>query len=446
MKINRYIFRTVACVAGMVSFAACSDDEFTSTIFPDVSDEPDPASYTYKFDTWLNQNFRDVYNLQFYYKMKDVESVMDYNLVPAKYDKARDLALLTKYLWFDSYAELYNSPKFTQQYGPRIIHLIGSSAHNPSTGTEILGLAEGGLKVSLFKVNELDVANINQLNEYYFRTMHHEFAHILHQTKSYPTDFNLLSNGRYDPSSWQDRNGGVVASEGFITPYSSDQTREDFAETIANYLTRTDEQLDVLMWSAAMGWDTGLEKNPDEDPSVKHPYYCYYYFKDNAARVNQQRTYFFEFVDRPLINGVVDCRVGLKDEAGNVYFSVPDIENFINSKDEGLRAAQRSYEAQNTFKKSYSQLTAQEKTAVDRIVQEMQFIFPVEDTDGVDGAAIILQKQNIARNWFKDVWGLDFDGLRKIVQKRQAEVSRADGTSIIDELRAAVDAIPDPAK
>lgn len=82
---------------------------------------------------------------------------MNYNLVPARLDKAQDLAVLTKYLWFEAYKEVTGSTQFTQQYGPRILHLIGSSAHNPQSGTETLGLAEGGLKVSLFKVNEMDV-------------------------------------------------------------------------------------------------------------------------------------------------------------------------------------------------------------------------------------------------------------------------------------------------
>lgn len=49
----------------------------------------------------------------------------------------------------------------------------------------ILGQAEGGMKVTLFRVNEIDKNNLSvaQLNEYYFKTMHHEFTHILNQKK-----------------------------------------------------------------------------------------------------------------------------------------------------------------------------------------------------------------------------------------------------------------------
>ena len=89
-------------------------------------------------------------------------------------------------------------------YGPRIIMLVGSPAINPRSRTIEVGLAEGGIKVTLLNVNRLGnyVNNpaqlINVLNDEYFHTMHHEFAHILHQTKSIPTEFRILSAGHYD--------------------------------------------------------------------------------------------------------------------------------------------------------------------------------------------------------------------------------------------------------
>lgn len=294
MNFRKYIMLSVT--AGFLAMAsACSEDDLGPTIFPDVSDDADPTSYTYKFDTWINREYRDVYNLDFKYKMEDVEADMNYNLVPASYNNARDLCLLTKYLWFDAYKELAGVD-FLKQYGPRILHLIGSAAINPSSGTEILGLAEGGLKVTLFKVNEMDLLNFNQLNEYYFRTMHHEFGHILHQTKSYPTDFNLLSTGRYDDGSWQNKAIGYVASLGFITPYASSQAREDFAETIANFVTRTDEAMELIKWMAAQGWSTGVEASDDPAQDADKPYYCRYYYAD--PQNPEDRTYFLSSVEK----------------------------------------------------------------------------------------------------------------------------------------------------
>lgn len=372
-------------------FAACSSEELGPTIFPDVSDEPDPASYTYKFDKWINANFRDIYNVDFKYLMEDVEADMQYNLVPATYENARDLALLTKYLWYDSYKEL-TGEDFIKSYGPRILHLVGSPAYNPNSGTETLGLAEGGLKVTLFKVNEMDLSDINMLNEYYFRTMHHEFGHILHQTKSYPTDFNLLSTGRYDDSSWQSKQPGYVASLGFVTPYASSQAREDFAETIANYLTRSQDQMDLILWMAKQGWTTGSDKEDGELEDDNADYFCYYYYDDPS---NPDSKHYF-LTSREQTYGL--CKMGLVGMHGQYLTTVEDVEEYLDQ------------------------------------VRQSREIFPVEDKDKVDGYEMILQKQNIARNWFTDQWKISFDRLREIVQRRQSDFN-------IDALRQEVESM-----
>ena len=427
-------------------FSSCSEAELGETIFPDVPDTVDPDSYTYQFDTWLNQSFRDEYNLNIFYKMKDVEADMNYNLVPATLENAKNLTFLTKYLWFEAYKEL-TGEQFLKTYGPRIIHLIGSPAYNPTQGTEILGLAEGGLKVSLFKVNEMVLSDINMLNEYYFRTMHHEFGHILHQTKSYPTDFNLLSAGLYDGSNWQSKNGGQMASLGFITPYASSENREDFAETIANYITRTDEQLGMLMWCAGQGWSNGKDEQDDSEDEDDAPYYCYYYFKNDNDRSAQKRTYILQFQDKYASSTGMDYRVGLIEGANiaqahrkNVFLTDSvQTKAYINALDSTLRVAQRNIEAQKAFQKNFNQLTENEQKSVNRIVDEMTFVFPCPDTDSTNGAAIIRQKQTIVRNWFKDVWELDFDKLREIVQRRQDTKDQG-----LEEMRSEVEKIPMP--
>ena len=391
MKYIKYLMASAVVVASASMFSACSEDEFTETIFPTDEVELDPESYTYKFDKWLKQSFLDPYNLELCYKMEDVEADMNYNLVPATYRNAVDLALLTKYLWFDAYNELAGE-EFLMANGPRKIHLIGSPAYNPSTGSMILGLAEGGIKVSLFRVNSLTVTDFNQLNEYYFKTMHHEFAHILHQKKSYPVEFNQLSVGNYDDNNWQDRNGGVVASLGFFTSYASSQFREDFAETIANYITRTPEQYDFILWCAEQGWYSG------DDETDQSSGYCYYYFANDADREADVKSYTLEFRER------WDNMFCVYDKLTNKYLlSRDDVEAW-----------------KEKVSKTYT-------------------VYPVEDRDGKDGKDIILQKVNIARKWLADSWGIDLDKLREIVQARQ---NTLDGTTAkIDELRKQIDEI-----
>jgi hypothetical protein len=396
---KKLLYSAILTVALGSAFSSCSDEELNSeSIFDTTEDALDPNSYTYSFDKWLKENYSDIYNMEFRYKMQHIGTDMDYNLVPARYDKAVDLALLTKYLWFDVYGDLVG-PDFLKQYGPKIIHLIGSPAFNPANHTEILGLAEGGLKVSLFKVNELDVTNPDLLNEHYFKTMHHEFSHILHQTKTYPKEFDLINASHYEPNNWQDRNGALVNSLGFTTTYASSQAREDFAETCANYITRTDAQWDLCLWMADRGW----ESTDGEDYA-----YCYYFYANDADREAGHKTYVGEFVAQEGNNGIFGVANILarpssdgaysRSYIGNgytVYSNVADVEAFIAS-------ASSRYD-----------------------------IIPVPDSDNMDGKANILQKVSIARNWFSDAWGLDIDALRAEVQKRQASID-------MDELRSQI--------
>jgi len=246
----------------LVAFTACRNDEFTDSIF-DTTEKPlDPNSYTYKLDKFLYDNYLMTYNLEFKYKMEDIASPIYYNLVPTSYEKSCQMAALVKYLWFDVYDKLAGV-NFLKSNGPRIIHLIGSPAYNPTSGTMILGLAEGNIKVSLFRVNDLNYKNVEDMNEKYFKTMHHEFAHILHQKKTYPKDFNLLSYKDYHPIGWQNRHENVALSLGFASPYGGSQTREDFVEIIANYIVKTDEWWDKAYDIASKGWEQ-IDRNRPE--------------------------------------------------------------------------------------------------------------------------------------------------------------------------------------
>lgn len=199
------------------------------------------------FDKWIYTNFTVPYNIDFKYKFDDKESNTDYNLAPARLDKSIALAILVKYLWIDVYEELLGK-EFLSEYSPRLFHLIGSPAYN-SQGSIILGTAEGGLKVTLYNVNMIDVENpdIDMLNYWYFKTMHHEFAHILHQTKSYTTDFNLISASDYQSGSWVNIDDDEALQMGFVSPYGSSESQEDFVEVLAVYVTNSEAYWESIL-------------------------------------------------------------------------------------------------------------------------------------------------------------------------------------------------------
>lgn len=220
-----------------MSLVACSDDDKISstTIFPTTPPQRDA------FDIWLQKNYTATYNIDVKYKMEDIESDMTYQLVPADSSKSAKIAILIKYLWFDAYNEAVGQ-NFVKANVPRIIHFIGSSAYN-SNGTETVGTAEGGLKVTLYKINDIDESRIqtdayyHRLNEYYFHTMHHEFTHILHQKIPYDTNFKLISEANYRSTDWYLYSTAQAQRLGFITNYAMSQPDDDFAELMSTYIT-----------------------------------------------------------------------------------------------------------------------------------------------------------------------------------------------------------------
>lgn len=250
-KIFLYCF-LLFLVAGMIS---CSEDEPGDTsIFPTTETERS------EFDKWILENYVYPYNIDFKYRMEDFESDMDYNLVPADLNKSVKLAHIVKHLWLEAYDEITGDPHFMRQYAPKILHLIGSPAIDAISNTIVLGTAEGGLKVTLYNVNELDPNNIDMLNEYYFKTMHHEFAHILHQTKNYPTEFNTICVGDYALTSWVNREDEDAWKLGFVTAYGSSEPQEDFVEVIANYLVKPTSWWDNMLSKAGATGRSKIEQ------------------------------------------------------------------------------------------------------------------------------------------------------------------------------------------
>lgn len=208
-----------------------------------------------EFDEWLVENYIEPYNIMFKYRMEKNESDFNYWLVPATYENSIKMAKLMKFLCLEPYDVVTGSREFIKSYYPKMIHLIGSGAYR-NNGTFVLGTAEGGLKITMYFVNEmrLDPA---YLNEYYFKTMHHEFAHILNQTKPYSTDFNTISGSEYVTDTWSDawKNDAEAQQNGFISQYASSEAGEDFVELLSIYVTNTEAYWNNIIKNAGAGAD-----------------------------------------------------------------------------------------------------------------------------------------------------------------------------------------------
>lgn len=205
-----------------------------------------PASITV-FDRWLQKNVTYPYNIDVLYKYDDINTDYNYFLTPAELPKVHKIVQIVKYAWLEAYDETAGLD-FTRKFAPKQISLIGSSAYN-ADGTETLATAEGGLKVTMYRVNKMELTR-DYFNFYYFHTMHHEFCHILHQTKSYSTDFQKISQSDYIAGDWYLVSAKDAALKGFVSPYAMYEENEDFAEVYSIFLTSSDQEWDKLLSTA----------------------------------------------------------------------------------------------------------------------------------------------------------------------------------------------------
>lgn len=235
-------------LAALAFVSSCSEEKLDSNSIFDTS-----SVERSKFDTWIMNNYTLPYNMQVNWKYVDKESDMSFNLIPAEEDKAEVLTQYIKHVWVDAYIELMGKD-FLCTYTPRVLQFIGSKAY--LNKEEYLGTAEGGMKITLYNVNGIDLnkVDLGMLNYYFFKVMHHEFAHILHQTKNYSTDFNLISAASYRAGDWINLDDPDAPAAGFVTGYASKEPNEDFVELISVYVTHDQAYWDALL---ASGGTTG---------------------------------------------------------------------------------------------------------------------------------------------------------------------------------------------
>ncbi len=240
------LFIMIITASLCLAFSSCSEDKLSDkSIFAEEEVKRDAL------DQWLYENYTLPYNVNFKYKLEDIETNMQYHLIPADSAKSAKIAKIVKYLWMDAYAEAVGTD-FVKSYCPRSIILVGSRAYN-SDGTFVMGTAEGGYKVTLYMINELTddiLADYTSLNDYYFHTMHHEFTHILNQKTPYDTSFDQITESGYKSGDWYNVTDHNAHIAGFVTPYAMSEGKEDFAEMMACYVTMSATDWEAILADA----------------------------------------------------------------------------------------------------------------------------------------------------------------------------------------------------
>ena len=401
MKMKKTIY-ALSLTALVLCVCSCrSNDDFTDTIFDTEIPDVDENSATGPFDKWLYDNFVVPYNTEIQYKFNMPASKLEYLLSPAEYKKSQLLAHFIKYLFYDVYTK-YAGDEFMKRYGPRIFHFIGSSAYSPTTGTEELGYASAGVKITLLKVNETKLwsptdqytaQDVDDLNEHQFHTMHHEFSHILHQTKSYPVSFGQVTPGDYDGRDWQKRDSVLSHTLGFVTQYGSSATYEDFVETLSCAITNTDCR---WMYAIIDACANGGVKEGDKERVYE--------------LIDSLEIEGLDDSNKPWNNFTLKKETAVDNETGEETTRfVPDfheLDSRTHAAAEGTKTVTYTVEKKFTSFRDY----------LDNWVQ----IDTGSETGGVNA---LLKKFDIATEWYTSQWGLHLFELRREVKQRQKEIN-----------------------
>lgn len=237
MKLKNIYLLSVCCLG---LFFSCSEEK----LGPSIIEIPDgPRTPT---EIYIDTLFTERYNMNIIYKWTAAQTDLSKTLVPPKEEliipflQTVQKAWINPYLIADSASSLFD---FSIRV-PRDLMLIGSPGMNDD-GTITQGTAEAGEKIVLYQINDFNRKNISGLQRY-FHVMHHEFAHIFHQTVMFPPEFEKISAGLYI-SNWYDKTNAQARELGFVTNYAMSEYHEDFVEIIAVMLTHSKDEWDAFL-------------------------------------------------------------------------------------------------------------------------------------------------------------------------------------------------------
>lgn len=182
-----------------------------------------------EIDNYITTNFTDPYNIEVKYKWDPYEVNFNKNLTPVVENKVMPALDAVLKIWMNPYEKVIGK-NFLRKFSPRQFVLVGSAEYN-SDGTITLGQAEGGKKITLLVINNFDKKDKEEVKRM-LHTIHHEFAHILHQNILYQREFKQL-NPEWYTATWYNSSIAAANAQGLVTDYAKASADEDFVETIS---------------------------------------------------------------------------------------------------------------------------------------------------------------------------------------------------------------------
>lgn len=240
---------------------SCSDKDIPSDKSILVSKGALSAGVT-EIDQFIRDRLTDPYNMDVKYLFDQNELESNKYLIPPRTDVVLPYLRALIKIWVKPY-ERRGGTEFIKKYAIKRFVLVGGKNLNPSTGTKILGQAEGGKKVVIYELDDFPKAIKNKDRsalKQYFHTLHHEFGHILNQNKDFDREsFIAVTPGDFT-GAWFNRTPKQALDLGFITPYSAFNEDENFVEIMATLFTNSAEEYQGILDQASEEGRKKLEK------------------------------------------------------------------------------------------------------------------------------------------------------------------------------------------
>lgn len=206
-----------------------------------------------RLDKWLEDNFLNPYNMEILYRFDRYQASIDKEIAPVIEDNVQPIMEGVDIIFIKPYLDV-TSKRFLLPILPKEIALFGSGEYSDDQIT--LGTADAGRQINLYEVNSYDKNNNLSVmgtpeRPAAFHTMHHEFAHILHQNVPVPPGYEEISSS-YVGSAWvgSGNPASVAKGLGFITRYARNNKDEDFAEMISTLLVEGQDYVDQYINTA----------------------------------------------------------------------------------------------------------------------------------------------------------------------------------------------------